>query len=294
MLPALQICSAAAPEDVTNGRFIERLADQFQLTDEDRKELLSGGKQSRFENRVSWALVYLRRAGLIASSGRGRNRITERGQQVLGEAPSKIDIRLLSQFPEFRDFREPKAIPAKKAPAENEDSASPAERMEAAFCRAPRIARLRLALEVAHRGPVPVREGRPGGSRRDEIWGLIQGSRCRHAENWRRRNRRSDQARPTGSGYRLHPAKRWKANVGRQEIQGFVGALAGKKANKGVFITTSSFNENATVYAAGLHQKVVLIDGRRLAELMIGHGIGVAEEHSYSVKKIDSDYFEEA
>jgi restriction system protein len=89
-------------------------------------------------------------------------------------------------------------------------------------------------------------------------------------------------------------AKRWKASVGRQEIQGFVGALAGKKASKGVFITTSSFNDNATAYAAGLHQKVILIDGSRLAELMIEHDIGVAEEHAYSVKKIDSDYFDEA
>jgi restriction system protein len=89
-------------------------------------------------------------------------------------------------------------------------------------------------------------------------------------------------------------AKRWKNNVGREEIQNFVGALAGKKASKGVFITTSAFNENAREYAAGLHQKIILIDGRRLAELMIEHGIGVAEEHAYSVKKIDSDYFEEA
>ena len=89
-------------------------------------------------------------------------------------------------------------------------------------------------------------------------------------------------------------AKRWKNNVGREEIQNFVGALAGKKASKGVFITTSAFNENAREYAAGLHQKIILIDGRRLAELMIEHGISVAEEHAYSVKKIDSDYFEEA
>src|SRR5205085_5304395 len=70
-------------------------------------------------------------------------------------------------------------------------------------------------------------------------------------------------------------AKRWKGNVGRQEIQSFVGALAGKKASKGVFITTSSVNDNATEYAAGLHQKVILIDGRRVADLMIEHGIGV-------------------
>jgi hypothetical protein len=70
------------------------------------------------------------------------------------------------------------------------------------------------------------------------------------------------------------------------------GALAGKKASKGIFITTSSFNDNATAYAAGLNQKIIIIDGRRLSELMIEHGIGVAEEHAYSVKKIDSDYFE--
>jgi len=88
-------------------------------------------------------------------------------------------------------------------------------------------------------------------------------------------------------------AKRWKGNVGRQEIQSFVGALAGKKASKGVFITTSAFHANAIEYAVGLHQKVILIDGRRLAELMIEHGIGVAEEQPYIVKKIDSDYFEE-
>jgi restriction system protein len=89
-------------------------------------------------------------------------------------------------------------------------------------------------------------------------------------------------------------AKRWKANVGRPEIQSFVGALAGKKANKGIFITTSAFHDNASDYAEGLQHKVILIDGRRLAELMIEHGIGVAEEHAYSVKKIDSDYFDEA
>jgi restriction system protein len=89
-------------------------------------------------------------------------------------------------------------------------------------------------------------------------------------------------------------AKRCKTAVGRPDIQHFIGALAGKEASKGVFITTSAFHENARDYAAALHQKVILIDGRRLAELMIEHDIGVAEEHSYSVKKIDSDYFDEA
>jgi restriction system protein len=87
-------------------------------------------------------------------------------------------------------------------------------------------------------------------------------------------------------------AKRWKGNVGREAIQNFVGALTGKRASKGVFITTSGFNSNAIAYAANLPQKVILMDGRRLAELMIEHNIGVSQERPYIVKKIDSDYFE--
>jgi restriction system protein len=88
-------------------------------------------------------------------------------------------------------------------------------------------------------------------------------------------------------------AKRWQGNVGREAIQNFVGALAGKRASKGVFITTSAFNSNAINYADSLPQKIILMDGQRLAELMIEHNIGVAEEHAYRIKKIDSDYFEE-
>jgi restriction system protein len=89
-------------------------------------------------------------------------------------------------------------------------------------------------------------------------------------------------------------AKRWKHKVGRPEIQNFVGAIAGKKAGKGIFITTSDFHDNAREYAASLHQKLVLIDGRRLAELMIEHNIGVATEQPYIIKKVDTDYFEES
>ena len=88
-------------------------------------------------------------------------------------------------------------------------------------------------------------------------------------------------------------AKRWKPKVGRPEIQSFVGAIAGKKAGKGIFITTSDFHDNAREYAASLHQKLVLIDGRRLAELTIEHNIGVAPEQPYIIKKIGSDYFEQ-
>ncbi len=89
-------------------------------------------------------------------------------------------------------------------------------------------------------------------------------------------------------------AKRWQHSVGRKEIQSFVGALAGQQAHKGIFITTSEFVETAKIYAKSISQKVILIDGDRLADLMIEHNIGVALSHAYELKRIDSDYFEES
>ena len=89
-------------------------------------------------------------------------------------------------------------------------------------------------------------------------------------------------------------AKRWQDQVGRKEIQSFVGALAGKQAHKGVFITTSTYSQNAFEYAKSVPQKVVLIDGERLGSLMIEHNIGVSVARTLAIKKIDSDYFEEA
>ena len=89
-------------------------------------------------------------------------------------------------------------------------------------------------------------------------------------------------------------AKRWQSTVGREPIQSFVGALAGKHANKGVFITTSDFHKNAVEYAKGVQHKVILINGQRLAELMIEYGVGVTTVRSIAIKRVDSDYFEDA
>lgn len=88
-------------------------------------------------------------------------------------------------------------------------------------------------------------------------------------------------------------AKRWDGVVGRPEIHKFVGALAGKRANKGVFITTSGFTKDAAEYVKTIADKIILIDGEMLAQLMIDHNIGVARVASYDLKRIDSDYFSE-
>lgn len=87
-------------------------------------------------------------------------------------------------------------------------------------------------------------------------------------------------------------AKRWSNSIGRPEIQSFVGALAGKQANKGIFITTSDFAKSALDYAHTVQQKIVLINGKRLAQLMIANNVGVTTQVTYSVKGIDSDYFD--
>jgi restriction system protein len=293
MLPILERASSSNDESIANRTFIDELADRFKLSESDRKELLSSGTQSRFENRVYWALVHLRRAGLIESTGRGLNRITQRGKDILATKPSRIDLKLLSQFPEFRQFRGAKT---KHGMAEQESSdavTSPLERLDAAFTELREALVAEVETKLASVDPfrfervvldLLVKMGY-GGSLK-EAAAVTQKTGDEGIDGVINEDR-------LGLNVIYIQAKRWKGSVGRPEIQTFVGALAGKNASKGVFITTSAFHENARAYAAGLQQKVILIDGRRLADLMIEHGIGVTEERSYPVKKIDSDYFEE-
>jgi restriction system protein len=294
MLPIIERASSSDRESIANRTFIDELADRFKLSESDRKELLSSGTQSRFENRVYWALVHLRRAGLIESTGRGLNRITQRGKDVLATRPPRIDLKLLSQFPEFREFRGTKANQAARAGEPAEAVASPGERIDAAFNEIQESLVADLLARLAPIDPFRFEQivldllvAMGYGGSRQEAAAVTQKTGDEGIDGVINEDR-------LGLDVIYIQAKRWKTSVGRQEIQSFVGALAGKKASKGIFITTSSFNDNATAYAAGLNQKIILIDGRRLSELMIEHGIGVAEEHAYSVKKIDSDYFEES
>jgi restriction system protein len=281
------------------------IADHFKLSDEERNLLLPSGTSTYVRNRTGWAGFHLRKAGLAELTREATLRITPTGQELIRNPPPKLDREVLTQFEPFRQFmaeqkqrglaaaRTKAAGTAHPGPQADEDSA-PEERIETAFAEL----RERLTTDLLQRLSTvdPFRFEQVvldllvamgyGGSRKEAaavtqkvgdegIDGVINEDRL-------------------GLDVIYVQAKRWKSNVGRPEIQNFVGALAGKKAAKGVFITTSEFHDNATDYAAGLHQKVILIGGRRLAELMIEHNIGVAEEHAYRIKKIDSDYFEEA
>jgi restriction system protein len=298
-LPILRILADGAEH--SQRELADKMAEHFQLTPEERAQRLPKVRATYLRHRLGWAGFRLRRAGLADNPRTGTLQITDQGRKFLATNPTQLRRKDFAQFPEWASFlqetrknrREREGAITPDEPDELPDE-TPEERIEAAFTELNETLVTDLLSQLAKVDPfrfervvldLLVAMGYGGSFREaaavtrktgDEgIDGVINEDRL-------------------GLDVIYIQAKRWKHNVGRPEIQGFVGALAGKKANKGIFITTSSFHDNASEYAAGLHNKVILIDGRRLAELMIEHAIGVAEEHAYSIKKIDSDYFDEA
>lgn len=294
MLPLLKLAHDGADHIFRDA--VESLSVEFQLTPEECAELLPSGRQAIFNNRVGWARFYLKKAGLLEDPRRGSFRITARGNAVLAENLTRVDVKYLERFPEFIEFRDASQTGNnEKFDATPEfTSKTPEETLEIAY----QSIRLGLAQELVARilGCSPaffehlvvellVKMGY-GGSRRDAgerigqsgdggIDGIIKEDRL-------------------GLDTIYIQAKRWQGSVGRPEIQKFVGALQGQRAKKGVFITTSTFTNEAIDYASRIDTKVVLMDGQQLAKLMLDFDVGVSVSASYIVKRIDSDYFEES
>jgi restriction system protein len=275
---------------------INQLADQFGVTEEERKELLPSGVDLLFDNRVGWARTYLKKAGLIEYPRRGVFQITDRGKKVLAKKPARIDVSFLRQFPEFIEFQSPKKLAggAVAADSPEESSETPEEQLASGYlklrkqvetdllakvksCSPEFFERLvvRLLTAIGYGGSLADAGRAIGKSGDGGIDGVIKEDKL-------------------GLDLLYIQAKRWDtATVGSPEIQKFVGALYGKKAKKGIFITTSTFSKAAIEYAAGLESRIILIDGAQLAELMFEYGVGVATLNSYAVKRIDSDFFED-
>jgi restriction system protein len=294
MLPLLRLTGDERVHTVSEAR--DSLAAEFGLSVEDLAQLLPSGRQTTWANRVAWAKSYLDQAGLVESPGRGRFKITPRGREVLERPPEKITIKWLGKYPEFAEFRSGRRSEAETESAplpESESPETPEEQLEAAYERL----RTDLSAEIIRsvKGASPqfferlvvdllVKMGY-GGSREEAgravgrggdegIDGIINEDRL-------------------GLDVVYIQAKRWTGTVGRPEIQKFVGALHGKRARKGIFITTGTFSSDARGYVEHIDPRVVLIDGRELAEYMIDFGIGLSTRITYEVKKIDSDYFVE-
>lgn len=271
------------------------LAEHYGLSEEDRADLVPSGRQTRLINRIYWITTYFKKALLIEPAGRGFFRITNRGKELLNKTPARIDINLLETYPEYAEFRKQKARHVNKETLSGDDeptdSKTPDEILDDSYntIRANLISDVlekvktcspsffeRLVVELL------VKMGY-GGSRQDAgqaigksgdggIDGIIKEDRL-------------------GLDVIYLQAKRWEGTVSRPEIQKFAGALQGRRAKKGVFITTSDFSKEARDFAAAIDNKIILIDGNELAEYMIDFGVGVSPVNIYEIKRIDSDYF---
>lgn len=298
MLPLLQLAADGTEHTVSEA--MRRLAEQFKLSDDDQSIMLPSGTQTQFYNRVTWATTYLAKSLLLMKSGRGRFRIADRGQKVLGQSPARIDCKFLEQFPEYVAFREKKSTrPGKPLSTAaqptliEERESTPAERLDAAYEELREaladdlIQRVRVASSKAFERMVVrllVASGYGGGrldhaevtgkSGDEGIDGVIREDRL-------------------GLDMIYVQAKKWENPVGPGEIDKFVGSLTRKKANKGVFITSGRISDGAQRAAREATVKVRLIDRDELADLMIDFNVGVANEETYIVKKIDSDFFDD-
>lgn len=296
MLPLLRL--AGDRQEHRTSEAVERLSDEFGLTDAERAELLPSGSQTYIQNRVRWASTYLRKAGLLEATRRGHVRITPRGEEVLKQNIPELNVKFLKRYPEFLAFHNAAQTGDSASDAtldeNNEDSKTPVESLETAVQRlrgelaAELLAKVKtttpeffeklvvtLLLAMGYGGS-RAEAGRAIGKSGDGgIDGIIDEDRL-------------------GLDAVYIQAKRWdKGTIGRPEIQKFVGALHGQRARKGVFITTSTFSADAIDYAGRVENRVVLIDGHRLANLMIDFGVGVSVEATHVIKKIDNDFFEE-
>lgn len=272
----------------------EAVADHIGLTTEQRAEMLSSG-QNRADNRIGWALSGLNRAELVTKPARATFTITDSGREILAAHPAGITEKALKAVPAYQDY-----VPAVRTAAETseadvvpDDVVDPLEQIETGVKRlhtevaADLLKRLREqhpdfleqsvldVLVAMGYGGTEGKATRVGGSGDGGIDGVI------------------DQD-PLGLDRIYVQAKRYSQDntVGRPEVQAFVGALHGHGAARGVFITTSQFTAGAREYAGTIGTRVILIDGERLAALMIKYGVAVQVRQTFTLVEVDEDYFE--
>ena len=289
MLPLLKLLGDGKEHSIHE--IVEVLAKDFKLSAQELGEMLPSSTQTVFYNRVGWARTYLSKSGLL-NGRRKYYQISDRGKEALRKNPKRIDMAFLKQYPEFLEFRERK--PKSSTPIigpEPIEVHTPEEVLESAYQEIREGLMQELLANVKICPPafferlvveLLVKMGY-GGSRKEAARAVGQSGDGGIDEI-------IDEDR-LGLDAVYIQAKRWDGIVGRPEIQKFVGALMGKRARRGIFITSSSFSAEAVAFVATIDYKIVLIDGKRLADFMVDYDIGVTEVSTYKLKRIDSDYF---
>lgn len=291
MSPLLEY--AADGKEHSIGDAYDAVATLFNLTEDEKRELIPSGTQQIYKNRIGWARTYLSKAGLLQNTRRGHFRITPRGQETLKQDSQEINTTYLMQFEEFEEFRKRPSKTDSVAIGDEPDSHTPEELLEKAvtdlnsgLASEIQESLLRASPAFFERVVIDLLVKMGYGGSRQEAAQVVGRSGDEGIDGIINEDR-------LGLDAIYVQAKRWDNVVSRPEIQKFAGALLGKSANKGVFITTSRFSNEAKEFAEMIDSKVVLIDGERLASLMIEYDLGVSTERTYQVKKIDGDYFSE-
>ena len=295
MLPLLK-CLADGKER-QNSELVGLLAKVFRLSDKEREEALPSGRETAFANRVRWARFYLLKAGLLETKKRGFANITPAGLELLDRNPSDLDYKALLQYPEFAEFMGTPAKPRRRTESESEaiPKQTPEEALNDGYGKIRQWLSKELLVQVKSASPefferlvidLLVRMGYGGTV--DDAGAVLGRTGDGGVDGVIKQDR-------LGLDALYVQAKRWQnAAVGRRDLQNFVGALQERGATKGVFITTSTFAKNAWDYVGRLgNMRVVLVDGERLADLMIEKNVGVSTISTYELKRIDSDYFAE-
>ncbi|MFT9016162.1 MAG: restriction endonuclease [Acetobacter sp.] len=295
MLPVLPLATSGE-QRVADAA--ERIADDLGLSPDEREEMLPSGRQRLLYNRIQWAKFYLSKAGLLASPKRGRFIATDAGRALLAASPERIGVDELKNYEGFREFysgqkfSEDNAAPVAIAPSV--ETGTPEEQIEAAYQAVQSALRADLLERIVQNTPAFFEQ-------------LIVDLLIAMGYGGSHKNAATQLGRSGDGGVdgvinedrlgldRVYvQAKRYaETTVGRPDVQAFVGSLVGHGATKGVFVTTSTFSSQARDYVKHLAQRVILIDGERLTDLMIEYGVGVRVSRRIEFKRLDEDFFSE-
>lgn len=295
MLPILRL---AATGEIKSSSAIVAMADQFSLSDEERKELLPSGRQSKIANRVHWAVTHLAKAGLLNRPRRGHFALSPQGGKVLASNPERIDLNFLNQFAEFREFR---AGGSGEEQAQTETDQiilsilreTPDERIENAY----RDLNSTLQSELLDRVL-----GLSFESFEHLIIDLMLAMGYGADGSGKHLGKTNDGGVDgiitediLGLDVIYLQAKRYKDGntIGVEKIREFAGVLDERRVTKGVFVTTSHFAPKAKDYAASSPKRLILIDGKELASLMVRYNVGVRSARTIEIKRIDAEYFDD-
>lgn len=297
--PVLEL---ATKQDISRRSATAAMIKQFSLNEEEQKRQIPSGGSTYINNRTGWAMTFLTKAKLIHKVAKATYRATNQAADFLRAHPESIAKNDLEQIDGFLEAwgsgkKTSRSEQPQRSISENlqlELDTTPEEQIGSAVSEIENSLRSELLEQLHAVDPFRFEQividllfAMGYGGSRDEARRVTKKSNDEGIDGIINEDR-------LGLDVVYVQAKRWQGSVGRKEIQSFVGALAGQQANKGIFITTSTFTSTATDYAAAVSQKVILIDGERLADLMIEHDIGVSTVRAIALKRIDSDYFEES